>query len=134
MVDINSPTADKLRYLAWHIARMDHGQHLNVEPGKHKFNLKYYMTRSPGSQDELEMCGTVCCIAGEAVRRLDPKRFYEMLKNREGRWKDEGIRILGINETDAEHLFYGYFSEELDNDITPKEAAAALRELAEDYE
>lgn len=132
MVDINSLTADKLRYLADHIENMQHSKTLNPQRGFYRFNMAPYA--KVNTKDNGEICGTVCCIAGEAVRLFKPSLFEKFAAQNRINYDAEAAKILDIEDEEADIIFYGDFSEKFNEKITPKEAAAALRELAEDYE
>jgi hypothetical protein len=70
-------------------------------------------------------CGTPSCIEGFARSLLDLSEYAHNFKVR------SGIQAFtGCEEHEAERLYWGEFSRKKLGDITPQEAAAAIRALA----
>ena len=130
-------TNAKLNTLADHIEKMERarGHFSIVEKGVHKFNMVTFMTVAgvkdfPENLKDLESCGTVCCIAGEALRIFNPGALLVGI----GEISKNAAAELGLTRDDADYLFLGGFSESVNlSTITPLEAAAAIREVAKKY-
>lgn len=125
------PTSKKLQVLADHIEQMPHQpDFLGATKGKHEFNMFRFAALDIGKGGAI--CGSVCCVAGEALRVFEPKTLKKCYKS-EALFSDEAGRVLGITEQEADVLFCGFFSPKGLEDIQPKEAADHLRRLAQVY-
>lgn len=134
-------TQEKLLKFADHIESMEHADHIEdtehdyawkAKEGKNKFNMSGYATVA--TDNDGNICGTICCIAGEAVRKFDPEAFERSLKKQEDlEFQNVATDLLGITEEQGNDLFFGKFSHKHWSEITPEEAAIAIREVAEEY-
>jgi hypothetical protein len=97
------------------------------------FNMRWlFLKREPRRPDEIDMsghdCGTVACIAGWALavkKGSQPRNA----KKAEGEALITAEEYLGLNQYEAHALFFP--PERHERDITPSEAVAVLRHLAE---
>lgn len=131
----SSPTHKKLEKLARHLGKLELSPRVTASPGEHKFNMHIFAETAVNADNNI--CGTTCCIAGEAVRVFDPVEFDRACKaigtSEEVDFEEAAKEVLGITHKEADYLFYGSFSDEDLQDITPKEAASAVRALAREY-
>lgn len=58
-------TKDKLNLLADHIEKMEHTKERYPKRGEHSFNMSTFI--QPIRDATGTVCGTCCCIGGEAV-------------------------------------------------------------------
>lgn len=93
----------------------------NPETG---FNMGSYFTFKPYADTSTHNCGSSCCIAGHAIL-LSGKKKNEAGDSTECR--EHAKNWLGLTDSEAKHLFYGYFSPISNiDDISLEEGIAQL--------
>ena len=96
------------------------------------FNMNYVREISASSEEDMtgHGCGTVSCIAGWTLAIDSDFKIDKKITPDDPLWKGAAAHLLGLDKEAAHNLFMAVGAADIE-EVTPAEAIAVLRHLAE---